>query len=88
MMADEGALRPITPERMARELIEISSQRRNGEIDAATYDQIFARMIGELRDRRIDGSRADIMATLNGLVTEGKITAGEFDRVVKQLGLT
>lgn len=87
-MADEGALRPITPERMARELIEISSQRRNGEIDAATYDQIFARMIGELRDRRIDGSRADIMATLNGLVTEGKITAGEFDRVVKQLGLT
>jgi len=87
-MADEGALRPITPERMARELIEISSQRRNGEIDAATYDQIFARMIGELRDRRIDGSRADIMATLNGPVTEGKITAGEFDRVVKQLGLT
>jgi hypothetical protein len=43
-------------------------------------------MIGELRDRRIDGSRAEIMAVLGPLRGTG-IDAADFDRLTRQLGL-
>ena len=44
-------------------------------------------MIGELRDRRIDGSRAEILATLTPLMNEGIIPAADWHRLTKQLGL-
>ena len=61
MSADkkEGALKPVTPARVAEELRKLSSQRTDGTLDADEYEHRFARMIGELRDRRIDGSRAE-----------------------------
>jgi hypothetical protein len=44
-------------------------------------------MIGELRDRRIDGSRAEILATLTPLFEEGVVTAEDWRRLTRQLGL-
>jgi hypothetical protein len=58
----EGALKPVTPARVAEELRKLSSQRKDGTLAADEYEHRFARMIGELRDRRIDGSRAEILA--------------------------
>jgi hypothetical protein len=89
MSADqqEGALKPVTPGRIAEELRKLSSQRKSGKLDADEYEHRFARMIGELRDRRIDGSRADILATLTPLKDEGVISAAEWQRLTKQLGL-
>jgi hypothetical protein len=89
MSADQqgGALKPITPARVAEELRKLSTQRKNGKLDADEYEHRFARMIGELRDRRIDGSRADILATLTPLKDEGVISAAEWLRLTKQLGL-
>jgi hypothetical protein len=89
MSADQqgGALKPITPARVAEELRKLSTQRKNGKLDADEYEHRFARMIGELRDRRIDGSRADILATLTPLKDEGVISAAEWQRLTKQLGL-
>lgn len=83
----QGALKPISLERLVREVTTLSAQRKGGDIDNLTYDQRFARMIGELRERRVDASRPEITATLARLRDEGTITADEHDRLIKQLGL-
>jgi hypothetical protein len=89
MSADkkEGALKPVTPARVAEELRKLSSQRTDGTLDADEYEHRFARMIGELRDRRIDGSRAEILATLTPLMSEGVVSAADWRRLTRQLGL-
>jgi hypothetical protein len=89
MSADgqEGALKPVTPKRVAEELKKLSSQRKDGTLEADEYEHRFARMISELRDRRIDGSRAEILATLTPLRTEGIVSAADWQRLTKQLGL-
>ena len=84
----DSALAPIKPARVAQEITKLSTMRRNGELTADNYDQKFARMIQELRERRIEGGRPEINAALQPLVTEGTITAAEFARLTKQLGLT
>ena len=90
MSADQqkGALKPITPARVAEELRKLSSQRKEGKLTAEEYEHRFARMIGELRERRIDGSRAEILATLTPLKDQGTVTAADWTRLTKQLGLT
>ena len=89
MSADkqEGALKPVTPKRVAEELRKLSSQRKDGTLEADEYEHRFARMIGELRDRRIDGTRAEILATLTPLKDEGVISLSDWHRLTKQLGL-
>jgi hypothetical protein len=89
MSADQqgGALKPITPARVAEELKKLSTQRQEGKLDADEYEHRFARMIGELRDRRIDGSRAEILATLTPLFEQGIVSAQDWRRLTRQLGL-
>ena len=89
MPADQqgGALKPIAPTRVAEELRKLSAARKNGELEADEYEHRFARMIGELRDRRIDGSRAEILATLTPLFEEGVVSAEDWRRLTRQLGL-
>lgn len=82
-----GELKPITPARIAQELIKLTSARRSGEFTPATYDQRFARMIRELNERRIDGDRAAVHAALLPLVEQNTISRMEFERLVKQLGM-
>ncbi|HUL68679.1 MAG TPA: hypothetical protein VLT17_00390 [Gemmatimonadales bacterium] len=90
MSADEPqgpTLKPVTPARVAQEISKLSAERRNGEVEPHVYDQRFARMIQELRARRIEGTRADIQAALEPLVKAGTITAGEYKRLISQLGM-
>jgi hypothetical protein len=88
-MADqqEGKLKPVTPARVADELRKLSSARSNGTIKADEYEHRFSRMITELRDRRIDGNRAEILATLTPLLQEGVVSAEDWRRLTRQLGL-
>jgi hypothetical protein len=88
-MADsqEGALKPVTPARVAEELKKLSTQRASGTLDADEYEHRFARMITELRERRIDGNRAEILAALTPLVEQGTVSAKDWARFTKQLGL-
>ena len=44
-------------------------------------------MITELRDRRIDGNRAEILATLTPLLTDGVVSPEDWRRLTMQLGL-
>jgi hypothetical protein len=82
-----GTLKPVTPARVAEELRRLSAARKSGELDATNYDQRFARMIGELRDRRIEGSRAEILAVLTPLKDDGTVSVSDWNRLAKQLGL-
>jgi hypothetical protein len=83
----EGTLKPVTPARVAEELRHLSAMLKSGEMNATGYDQRFARMIGELRDRRIEGSRAEILAALSPLKDDGTIAVADWARLTKQLGL-
>ena len=89
MSADkqEGALKPVTPARVAEELKKLSDQRKEGKLEPDEYEHRFARMITELRERRIDGSRAEILATLTPLKDQGIISLVDWQRLTKQLGL-
>ena len=89
MSADkqEGALKPVTPARVADELKKLSAQRKDGKLEPDEYEHRFARMITELRERRIDGSRAEILGTLTPLKDQGIISLVDWQRLTKQLGL-
>jgi hypothetical protein len=89
MSADQpgGTLKPVTPARVAEELKKLSSQRISGELEADEYEHRFSRMITELRERRIDGSRAEILATLSPLLEQGILGADDWRRLTRQLGL-
>jgi chorismate mutase len=89
MTADQqgGALKPVTPARVAEELKKLSSQRKDGKLAPDEYEHRFSRMITELRERRIDGSRAEIMATLTPLKDQGVVSLADWTRLTKQLGL-
>jgi hypothetical protein len=89
MSADQqdGTLKPITPARVAEELTRLSTQRQEGKLEADEYEHRFSRMITELRDRRIDGSRAEILATLTPLLEQGIVSAQDWRRLTRQLGL-
>lgn len=89
MTADQqgGALKPVTPARVAEELKKLSSQRKDGTLAPDEYEHRFSRMITELRERRIDGSRAEILATLTPLKDQGIVSLADWQRLTKQLGL-
>ncbi|HET6778728.1 MAG TPA: hypothetical protein VFH26_07545 [Gemmatimonadales bacterium] len=82
-----GALKPVSPARVAEELRRLSSQRKEGKLAPDEYEHRFSRMITELRERRIDGSRAEILGTLTPLKDQGIISAQDWQRLTKQLGL-
>ncbi|HET9151149.1 MAG TPA: SHOCT domain-containing protein [Gemmatimonadales bacterium] len=88
-MADEpkGALKPITPARLAEELQRLAARRASGDIKPDEYEHRFARMVSELRDRRIDGTRADIMAAIEPLRLQGIVTNEDYRRLLSQLGI-
>jgi len=55
MAADQqgGALKPVSPARVAEELKKLSSQRKEGKLAPDEYEHRFSRMITELRERRV-----------------------------------
>lgn len=85
-MSDEK-LKPIAPARVAAELRKLSEGRKSGQYDADEYEHRFARMVGELRDRSIDGNRAEITAALAPLQKDGTLDPVAWERLTRSLGL-
>lgn len=81
-------LKPISPQRLAEEVQRLGTMRKNGELDRTGFDQRFARMVGELRDRRIDGGRDEIQQALAPLRQTDLLRPEEWFRLEKQLGLS
>jgi hypothetical protein len=86
-MDDAKKLTPIKPARLAAEIKQLSEGLKNGKYAPDEYEHRFARMVGELRDRSIDGNRAEIMAALNPLKLDGTLDPVAWDRLTKSLGL-
>ncbi len=84
----DSAMTPITPERVAEELRRLIRLRDTGELDKDAYEHRFARTISELRDRKIAGTRAEIMAVLGPLRQEAGVDQMAWDRLTKSLGLS
>jgi hypothetical protein len=82
-----GQLTPVSPQRVAEELRRLSTRRQNGELDKDEYEHRFSRMVTELRERRIGGNRAEILAVLKPLHDDGTVTPQDWDRLIRQLGL-
>lgn len=82
-----NALQPVSPTRAAKELAHLSQMAKDGELDKDEYEHRFARMVSELRERRISGTRQEILAALQPLVGSGLILPAEFERFTRQLGL-
>lgn len=85
-MADQS-LTPVATSRVVQELRSLSEGRASGKYDKDEYEHRFSRMISELRDRRIDGTRAEIMAALTPLKMDGTINDDDWSRLIRQLGL-
>ena len=83
----DDKLKPISPARVAAELRKLNEGRKSGQYDADEYEHRFARMVGELRDRSIDGNRSDILAALSPLKQDGTLDPGAWDRLTRSLGL-
>lgn len=85
-MSDDK-LTSISPDRVAQELKALSDGRKSGKFTTDEYEHRFSRMVSELRDRRVSGTRAEIMAALSPLKVDGTISDIDWARLVKQLGL-
>jgi len=83
----EEKLKPIAPTRIAKELRQLSEGRKSGKYAPDEYEHRFSRMISELRDRRISGTRAEILAALTPLKEDGTVPDADWARLVRQLGL-
>ncbi len=80
--------KPISLDHLVRKLEELSSEMKAGSLDHGEYDQRLARMINELRERKLEADRQDISATLVDLMSRGVITPAVREHLESRLGLT
>jgi hypothetical protein len=78
---------PVTLERFVQEMETLKKEMAVGALRHGEYDQRLARIIGELRERKIDANRDQITATLDELLKRSVITPGVKDHIIKRLGL-
>ena len=78
----------IKLDHLVRKLEELNDLMRRGQLRHGEYDQRLARLIGELRERRLDAERDDIASTMDDLVQRGIITPAVRTHMESKLGLT
>ncbi len=78
---------PISVERFVQELETLKQDMDAGRLKHSEYDQRLARVIGELRERKLDADRATISGALEGALKRGVITPGVKEHLEKRLGL-
>jgi hypothetical protein len=78
---------PITIERFVQELEKLHQEMDTGSLKHSEYDQRLARVIGELRDRKLDADRPRLVAALDDLLRRGVITPSVKEHLQKRLGL-
>ncbi|HEX9579615.1 MAG TPA: hypothetical protein VF970_00785 [Gemmatimonadales bacterium] len=78
---------PVSVQRLVQELEKLKAEMDMGKLRHGEYDQRLARVIQELRDRKLDADRAAIQAAIDGVLQRGVITAGVKEHLEKRLGL-
>ncbi len=79
---------PVSVERLVKELEKLKQEMDAGRLKHSEYDQRLARMIRELRDRKVDTDRARITAAIDDALGRGIITQSVKDHLIKRLGLS
>jgi hypothetical protein len=78
---------PISTERLVKELEKLKAAMDSGTLDHGEYDQRLSRVIRELRERGVEGERADMHAAIDGALERGVITPSVKSHLLKRLGL-
>lgn len=78
---------PIKLEHFVEKLEGLSNDMRSGKLGHGEYDQRLARIISELRDRKLDAERPKIEATIDDLLGRGVITPTVKNHLRSRLGL-
>ena len=78
---------PIKLEHLVQKLEALSDEMRSGKLDHGEYDQRLARIISELRDRKLDAERPTIESTIDDLLGRGVITPTVKEHLRSRLGL-
>ncbi len=78
---------PISLQHLTTKLEELKAEMDAGNLRHSEYDQRLARLIGELRDRKVQEDRAEVVATLEDLLSKGTITPAVKTHMIARLGL-
>ncbi len=78
---------PISVERFVQELEKLKQEMDAGRLKHSEYDQRLARVIQELRDRKLDADRPKISGAIEDALKRGIITPAVKDHLEKRLGL-
>jgi len=78
----------ISVERLVQELEKLKQQMDAGALQPGDYDQRLARVIRELRERKLDADRPAISAALADALRREIITPAVKTHIEKRLGLT
>ena len=78
---------PVTLARFVQELETLKKEMDIGALRHGEYDQRLARIIGELRDRKLDADRNEIRDTIDKLLQAGTITPSVKEHILKRLGV-
>ena len=78
---------PIALEHLVSKLEALKEGMDSGEFDHGEYDQRLARIIAELRDRKLDADRAAITSTLADLQRRQVIPQSVREHLENRLGL-
>jgi hypothetical protein len=78
---------PVTLARFVQELEILKKEMDTGALRHGEYDQRLARIIGELRERKLDAERGQIVSTLGDLLKRGVITPSVQSHILKRLGI-
>ena len=78
---------PITIERFVQELEKLQREMDAGNLKHGKYDQRLARVIGELRDRKLEADRPRLAAALDDMLRRHVITPSVKEHLQKRLGI-
>lgn len=78
---------PISIDHLRSKLETMKADMDSGRMRHGEYDQRLARLIQELRDRRVDADRPAINAALDDLLERHVITPAVKEHLTKRLGL-
>jgi hypothetical protein len=77
----------ITIEQFVQKMEKLKEEMDQGRLIHGEYDQRLARIIGELRERKVDADRGRLLSTIQDLLQRGVITPSVKTHLEKRLGL-
>jgi hypothetical protein len=77
----------VSVDRLVQELEKLKQQMDTGTLKSGEYDERLARVIRELRERKLDAERPALTAALGDALKRGVITPAVKMHLEKRLGL-